>query len=131
MSSYRWSIASLIGVAAALSGATLQAADGDKVHGAGAGVSGQVPVTDAHSSQSSVLPFESAFRGYRGYADEPVASWREANDQVRQIGGWRAYAREAQAPAAPAPAPSADPGSTKPVVPAAMPAAGGGGRAKP
>lgn len=129
MSSYRWSIASLIGVAAALSGAALQAADGDKVHGAGAGISGQVPMTDADPGQSSVIPFESAFRGYRGYADEPVASWREANDQVRQIGGWRAYAREAQAPAAPAP--SADPGSTNPVVPAAMPAAGGESRAKP
>lgn len=37
-----------------------------------------------------------------------LVDWREANDAVRRIGGWRAYAREAQqpepAPSAPAPA---------------------------
>ena len=27
----------------------------------------------------------------------PVNSWREANDLVRHIGGWQAYAHEAQA----------------------------------
>jgi hypothetical protein len=42
---------------------------------------------------------------------ERAVSWREANDTVTRIGGWRAYAREAQAPqpaasAAPIPAPS-------------------------
>ena len=31
-------------------------------------------------------------------ADKPVP-WRDANDTVSRIGGWRAYAREAQAPA--------------------------------
>lgn len=30
-------------------------------------------------------------------ADKPVP-WRDANDTVGRIGGWRAYAREAQAP---------------------------------
>lgn len=40
-------------------------------------------------------------------ADKPV-TWREANDTVTRIGGWRTYAREAQqpvpAPTAPTPA---------------------------
>ena len=44
-------------------------------------------------------------------ADKPL-SWREANDTVARIGGWRVYAREAQQPepvvkpSAPASAPS-------------------------
>lgn len=40
--------------------------------------------------------YRSAFEGYHAYGDQPVGSWREANDTVRQIGGWQAYAREAQ-----------------------------------
>jgi hypothetical protein len=49
------------------------------------------------------LSFRSALEGYRPFADEKPASWREANDNVRRIGGWREYAREAQGtPAAPA-----------------------------
>lgn len=36
----------------------------------------------------------SAFDGYRRFDDQKVQSWREANDQVGRIGGWRAYARE-------------------------------------
>lgn len=40
------------------------------------------------------LRFESALTGYRIYQDEPVGSWREANDLAGRIGGWKAYARE-------------------------------------
>jgi hypothetical protein len=43
-------------------------------------------------------------RDARAPADKPV-SWREANDTVARIGGWRVYAREGRpadaAPAAP------------------------------
>ncbi|MBS0336232.1 MAG: hypothetical protein JSS40_05360 [Proteobacteria bacterium] len=42
--------------------------------------------------------YRSAFAGYRGLGDEPVGDWRAANDEVRRIGGWREYAREAQSP---------------------------------
>ena len=38
--------------------------------------------------------------------DETVGSWREANDNVGRIGGWRTYLREAQQPDAPASAPT-------------------------
>ncbi len=46
--------------------------------------------------------WRSAFDGYQPYAEAPLAPWRESNDTVGRIGGWRAYAREAQegAPAA-------------------------------
>ena len=40
--------------------------------------------------------YRSAFDGYRGFTDQPVESWRKANDDVGRIGGWKAYARESQ-----------------------------------
>lgn len=49
----------------------------------------------------------SSLAGYRRLAEQPVGSWREANETVNRIGGWRAYAREASQPAAAAPAASA------------------------
>lgn len=35
------------------------------------------------------------FESYRRFADEPIQSWKAANDRVGQIGGWRTYAKEA------------------------------------
>jgi hypothetical protein len=50
----------------------------------------------------------SALARYRSAGEVKVGSWREANDAVTRIGGWRAYAREAALPeAAPARAPAA------------------------
>lgn len=50
----------------------------------------------------------SALARYRSAGDVQVGSWREANDTVARIGGWRVYAREAAQPeAATAPAPAA------------------------
>lgn len=46
--------------------------------------------------------YRSAFAGYRGLADEPVGSWEAANEAVERAGGWKAYAREAAEPEAPA-----------------------------
>ena len=47
--------------------------------------------------------YRSSLRGPRPPAAPPDARptipWREANDTVARIGGWRAYAREAQPPA--------------------------------
>ncbi len=70
--------------------------------------------------------YRSAFADYRPLDEAPVGDWRAANDEVGRIGGWRAYAREAQAPdkatAAPAPASAAPPAS------APAPARGGHGQ---
>lgn len=46
------------------------------------------------------LAYESSFAQYRRLGDEKALSWREANDTVARIGGWRVYAREAQQPEA-------------------------------
>ena len=53
--------------------------------------------------------YRSAFEGYRPFESAEVQDWRKSNDTVREVGGWRAYAREmrgaASAPAAGASAP--------------------------
>jgi hypothetical protein len=62
---------------------------------------------------SVVVPaaqYRSGFEGYRYLRDEPVLSWKESNDLVGRIGGWRVYAREA----APAESPSGTSPATQP-----------------
>ena len=62
----------------------------------------------AHPAATETTPpaldYRSAFARYRPYADQGVSSWREANDGVGRIGGWRVYAREARQPDAAEPA---------------------------
>ncbi len=74
---------------------------------------------DPLDSKATVAPliYRSAFQGYRPNTEAEVGSWKEANDRVGSIGGWRAYAKEAQqpdAPASPASAPSAAVATTPP-----------------
>ena len=72
------------------------------------------PAADApQPALPSKLQYVSPLQTYMAYADQPVGSWREANDLVGRIGGWRAYAREVQggvpanqAPQSPAKEPS-------------------------
>lgn len=65
--------------------------------------------------------YRSAFEGYRPFEPGEVQDWRQSNDTVREIGGWRAYAREIQGGASPAsarPAPaSSAPGQARPADP--------------
>lgn len=62
---------------------------------------------DAGASTPAVQ-YRSPLADYRRHAEQPLGSWRQANETVTRIGGWRAYAREAaQTGAAPAPAPDA------------------------
>jgi hypothetical protein len=58
-------------------------------------------------------PYRSALEGYRPFTDEKPIPWKQANDTVGRIGGWRAYAKEAhgEPAAAPASAPAAAPAS--------------------
>jgi len=58
------------------------------------------------SAAAPVAPsaYESAFKGYQPYRDEPLAPWREVNDTAGQVGGHvgvlRAEQRGAARPAA-------------------------------
>jgi hypothetical protein len=59
-------------------------------------------VADPTDARAAVprLAHESSLSRYRRYAEQPVGSWREVNETVNRIGGWRAYAREANEAAA-------------------------------
>lgn len=76
-----------------------------------------------------VLRYESALKSGKTAGDDKPVSWRDANDTVTRIGGWRVYLREAQLPepAAATPPPAATalpPGApASGVAPAAAPAA--------
>ena len=59
--------------------------------------------TRAAPSSSSQLPnaalsYRSAFEGYLTFRDEKPLPWKDTNNTVEQIGGWRAYAKEAPEP---------------------------------
>ena len=79
--------------------------------------------SDTEALQPSLptkLQYSSAIGAYQAYADQQVQSWREANDRVGQIGGWRAYAKEVR---------TGKPASVKDAAPSSDPHAGhhGGG----
>jgi hypothetical protein len=84
------------------------------------------------------VSYQSSLRDYKPLAEQRVGSWKDANDTVTRIGGWRAYAREAaqgdQAAPAPAAAASGDarPAPAAPAASAASkPAGGHAGHHKP
>lgn len=71
------------------------------------------PATRSASAPHAAAPATNpgrTFDDYRRYrADEPMLGWRDANDRVARLGGWRRYAREVgtEAPAAASPAAAA------------------------
>ena len=67
------------------------------------------------SSTSAPLRFDSVLSRYKPMADQKLGSWREANDTVTWIGGWRTYLKESQEPEVAPPA--LRPASAKPVAP--------------
>ena len=42
--------------------------------------------------------YPSALAGYRRLGDDKPVPWKQANETVNRVGGWRACAREAQSP---------------------------------
>ena len=84
------------------------------------------PRSDPLDPKAATAPlvYRSTLSGYKPLAAEsPPVMWRDANDAVLRIGGWRAYAREAAAPAASGPASAApaasaaEPGPPQPAAP--------------
>ena len=69
---------------------------------------GQTP-PPATATPARATEFRSALEGYQPYTEEKTLSWKDANDTTARIGGWRAYAKEAQQGAAPDVAGQADP----------------------
>lgn len=55
-----------------------------------------VPAAQAVEPPSPETPFPAPFNTYQSWRDEPLQDWRQANERVGEIGGWRTYLREAQ-----------------------------------
>lgn len=54
-------------------------------------------VGSAPAVRTQVAPgdYRSALESYQPYSEGQMVPWRDANDTVGKIGGWRAYAKEA------------------------------------
>ena len=50
------------------------------------------------ATAQTTVSYTSPMADYQPFVDEKITSWKAANDKVGQIGGWRAYAKEAQQP---------------------------------
>lgn len=61
------------------------------------------PTPSTSPGTPAPLHYQSPFAGYQRFDAPAVGNWRQANDTVRDIGGWRSYLREAQG------SPSVDP----------------------
>lgn len=62
-------------------------------------VSHQAPTAPAKAPSTTFFSsYLSIFTDYQPYKEQPLLPWREVNDNVGKIGGWRFYAREAQQP---------------------------------
>ena len=72
-----------------------------------------VATSPVYGQPPSPLEFRSAFEGYKPYTEEKTIDWKQANDNVGKIGGWREYAREASQPETAA-TPGAIPAKTDP-----------------
>lgn len=56
-----------------------------------------IAASDPTDEKNIVLPvlYQSPFRDYRPLGEDKNTSWKDANETVGKIGGWRVYAREA------------------------------------
>jgi hypothetical protein len=75
----------------------------------------------AHSSNDYGLAYTSPFASYQRFQDAPPGAWQDTNQTVNRIGGWRAYARQAQETQTPAPAPAKETPSTGTATPPPKP----------
>lgn len=78
---------------------------------------------DVSDPKATVPPlvYSSALQGYRPNVEVEVAAWKDRNDNVGRIGGWRVYAKEALQPDAATPGAGA---ASSPTRPSAEPTSG-------
>ena len=99
MNDFAWGLALLAASSAALAQPAAEPARPDPL--------------DARAAVAPVV-YSSPFAQYRPFAVQPPGPWRDVNDVVGRIGGWKVYAREAQASPVPVPAGSAAPVAVPP-----------------
>lgn len=64
------------------------------------GASAQSAAPAERAPRAQAAPYRSTLERYQPFADEKVLPWKQSNETVDKIGGWRAYAKEAQDAAA-------------------------------
>lgn len=74
-------------------------------------------------AQVPAMGYRSSLAQYRRLGDDERTPWTQANETVNRIGGWRAYARQAQQPEPAASAPARSAPATTAATPGATPAA--------
>lgn len=52
----------------------------------------------ATAGRADGLTYVSVFDNYRNWQELSVSSWADSNRVVRELGGWRAYAKQAEQP---------------------------------
>lgn len=52
---------------------------------------------NAQDPPAARLEFRSALQDYQPFSEGKLLPWKQANEAVREAGGWREYAREAAA----------------------------------
>lgn len=57
-------------------------------------VSAAVQAAESPPAESAHPALAPPFDEYRNFRDEPLADWRQANERVNEVGGWRTYLRE-------------------------------------
>jgi hypothetical protein len=77
---------------------------------------------DAQAAAPAVH-YQSPLKTYQGFSEQPLQDWREANELVGRIGGWRTYAQEPYAQEPYAEEASAQPPTEPPTEPAVEPPA--------
>ena len=72
------------------------------------------PDADNAVQPETRIGYSSVFDNYVPHDEIPEIGWREANDRVGEIGGWRAYLKMVQDASVPDPAPGDDSEDAKP-----------------
>jgi len=78
-----------------------------KIHQLSLSLIGFMPIFAFAQSQVAKGPlvtptYQSTFDSYQKFNDQPLTGWKQINETVEKIGGWRVYAQEARAPDKPA-----------------------------
>lgn len=79
-------------------------------------------LTASTASSTAPLSFDSVLSRYKPMTEQKLGSWKDANDTVTRIGGWRTYLKESETPAAAPPGAPALATPTLPPAPTVTPA---------
>lgn len=63
-------------------------------HVSGAWAQSEIKPEVSPAEKPVELVYQSSFQNYQRYTASAIQPWKQSNDTVKDIGGWRAYAKE-------------------------------------